>query len=243
MFCSNLIRKAPFDYTNSLIASIKQRIILHRGIKEIQQRCYNGKSNKIILEMNAYSMVKSIKLLPGGEDSYKDTNGDINTEKIVRDIKLAHWEAHNKLINDKESLYKQSISKIPELQEQNTMSRWFTENGSSLPPYPHKALQECNKPEWLSQLSNTSELAQLFPDFTPSMLALEDSKQVEIQQQRKLSYQENKFWHKVDLIRMAQRNTIPVKKRQYKEFTDPASERDNQIDKVEFKFVHNKPER
>lgn len=238
MFRQSLASKELFRHTNSLTASLKQKLLAKRIIDNLKQDRFTGKAGAVTVVMDCYARVSEIAVPKERQGDYVDEHGVVTAAALEQDVKLAHWEAHRKILNAKKEAYRSSLAQVEGLDQHAGYSLWFVEDGASLPPYPHRALMEADQPEWIQTLRKASDMESVNPLLQPMLMGKNDEVVVNATQRRQYGAQERSFWERVELIRKAQTNALPGGKRPYKvEGAETTATEDSAIDAISLKFV------
>src|SRR3989338_6780589 len=235
-----------FRYTNFLIGTFTQRILLHRALTKIATRTYVGRSagGAVTVTSNAYGKILDIQVDEAAKAQFVDTATGVvnNAAALSQAMRVALFDINMKVRQDKEESFSESIRNSPEMLKNDHYKMWFEHNGGSLAPFVYEAIrdeplfeplkqqqQEENSPSSTPNANSNvlgkarakkiNSMAACMPEYAGSLLQLEDPIVVNEKQKMRYDDGERAFWQRVDLIRRAQMNTMGTsKKRNYEEF-------------------------
>lgn len=220
-----------FRFTNNLTAVLKYRILMRRALSNVAAAHYVGRCGPLSVTYDAYCRVKSIDV--ADEAAFSNGGGEIDCDQLALAVKAAAWEAQQKVVAAKQEAYRGVMAQCQELAKYEGFSRWFDQDGATLPPYPSNAIRETAAPDWLSDLRTMPGLASAHAAMLPAVMALEtpsgfksgdaahaDSADAQAVHDQRVEMQQDEmyFWERVDLIRRSQRNARgAMPKRAYKD--------------------------
>lgn len=231
-----------FRYTNFLIGTFTQRILLHRALTKISTRTYVGRSagGSVVVSSNAYCKILDIQVDESAKSQFVDTATGVvnNAAALSQAIRAALFDVNMKIRQDKEESFRESIRNSPEMLKNDHYKMWYEHNGGSLAPFVYEAIRDepliealKENEETVSSSSNNknilgkarakkiNSMAACMPEYAGALLQLEDPLVVNEKQKMRYDDGERAFWQRVDLIRRAQMNTVgSSKKRSYEEF-------------------------
>lgn len=227
-----------FRYTNSLIGSLKHKILLEKSRRAISTRVFTGICDGIAVDYSASGSVSRVRFVsPDMEQRYRlptttaapaaaaagsssASPSQINVTKLQHAIKAAVFDAQQQLMAAKEEGYRQSLENNAQLKAENKFEVWFEHDASTLRLHAYEALQDEEATDYIKAVRAEGPMDPLTLATTdrvlrPALEGLEDTQGMLRAQRRAMAVEEQRFWRRVELIRKGQQATIRGEKRKY----------------------------
>jgi DNA-binding protein YbaB len=228
----------PFRYTNSLIGTLKQRIVIEAKRRELLDRVFYGRCQGVTVTYTGLCVTQAVAI--ENEAEFMNSDGTIKTEELSNAIRAAIWDANRQLKAAKLEAVNASVMANDDAIKNPSLARWF-EDVNTQRPLAHEAIKvECAPLRIRAIRKDDASLPVAIGDIrwqdTPALSLMEDERFTIREQRRELAVDERGFWRTVELIRKGQVASIPNGvKRQYKEEKEETT--DNVTDKVVLNFV------
>eukprot|EP00760_Papus_ankaliazontas_P037631 PhM_4_TR8637/c0_g1_i1/m.67917 len=228
-----------FRFQNAAIKGFENNMKMALAKNRVLKQKMRGRCGGVLVTCDAYCRVLSIEVEDKARYS-NETDGTVtDPQALCLAVRGAVWDATTKLQHLKHAEYKRLhgnfASHTPDGNVDSLMLR----------PNAYEAFTADDVsdrlPTWMNAARETEALSRAIcvkqDHFVMAIMAMEDeSRCVEVQRQI-MAKEEQAFWHRVDLIRKAQKNTIRGPKRVHSDFNYAAKNREDPNDNVQVQHV------